>query len=153
MLHAVLLTSPHAHAKITSIDTSEAEKIAGVAAVRVIAPAGTEIQWAGRGSGRDRRQHRRAARAMPSRKIKVDYEVMPHFVREDDLKKVKTRAKPGAANRWKAIRTRRVKDADVGSARATYGIPVLTHCCLETHGGVVQWTPDNKVEVNPSRNR
>lgn len=43
MLHAVLVTSPHAHAKVKAIDTSAAEKHPGVAAVRVIAPAGTEI--------------------------------------------------------------------------------------------------------------
>src|SRR5688572_4160931 len=47
MLYGVLLTSPHAHAKVKSIDTSEAEKTTGVTAVRVISPAGTEIQWAG----------------------------------------------------------------------------------------------------------
>ena len=39
--------SPYAHARITSIDTSEAEKTPGVKAVHIIAPAGTEIQWQG----------------------------------------------------------------------------------------------------------
>ena len=33
MLHAAILRSPHAHARIKSIDTSRAEKLAGVAAV------------------------------------------------------------------------------------------------------------------------
>src|SRR5215210_4060921 len=47
MLFAVLLTSPHAHARVRSIDTSAAEKMKGVTAVRVISKAGTEIQWAG----------------------------------------------------------------------------------------------------------
>src|SRR6266436_548168 len=47
MLFGALLTSPHAHAKVTSIDTSAAEKFPGVTAVRVVAPAGTELQWAG----------------------------------------------------------------------------------------------------------
>src|SRR5438876_4632855 len=47
LLHAVLLTSPHAHAKVKSVDTSAAEKMRGVTGVRVISPAGTEIQWAG----------------------------------------------------------------------------------------------------------
>src|ERR1035438_8098597 len=36
MLFGALLTSPYAHARITSIDTSEAEHIAGVTAVRVM---------------------------------------------------------------------------------------------------------------------
>src|SRR5438046_2711928 len=47
LLFAVLLTSPHAHAKVTSIDVSEAKATKGVTAVRVISPAGTEIQWEG----------------------------------------------------------------------------------------------------------
>src|SRR5258705_1403569 len=47
LLHAVVLTCPHAHAKVTAIDTKLAEEIKGVAAVRVISAPGTEIQWAG----------------------------------------------------------------------------------------------------------
>ena len=48
MIFASYLISPHAHARITAIDTSAAEKTAGVRAVHVIAPAGTEIQWQGK---------------------------------------------------------------------------------------------------------
>ncbi|HEY5730354.1 MAG TPA: hypothetical protein VIS72_09910, partial [Anaerolineales bacterium] len=33
MLYGAVLRSPHAHAKITSIDTSEAQKLAGVHAI------------------------------------------------------------------------------------------------------------------------
>ncbi|MCP5110238.1 MAG: hypothetical protein GY953_05330, partial [bacterium] len=33
MLYGALLTSPHAHAKVTSIDTGSAERMAGVKAV------------------------------------------------------------------------------------------------------------------------
>jgi CO/xanthine dehydrogenase Mo-binding subunit len=44
MLYGALLTSPHAHAKVTSIDTSAAEKLAGLTAVRVSTKPGTEIQ-------------------------------------------------------------------------------------------------------------
>ena len=47
LLFGVLLTCPHAHAKVTSIDIGDAQKVNGVTAVRVISPAGTEIQWAG----------------------------------------------------------------------------------------------------------
>ena len=46
-LFGALLTSPHAHARITSIDTSEAERLDGVKAVRAIAKAGDEVQWEG----------------------------------------------------------------------------------------------------------
>jgi xanthine dehydrogenase YagR molybdenum-binding subunit len=46
MVFAVYLTCPHAHAKVTSIDTSAAEKTQGVTAVHVVATPGTELQWA-----------------------------------------------------------------------------------------------------------
>src|SRR5258707_2739690 len=51
MLHACYLTSPHAHAKVTAIDTSAAEKTAGVRSVHVVPVAGTEIQWQGEEEG------------------------------------------------------------------------------------------------------
>ena len=47
MLFGAYLYSPHAHAKVTSIDTSAAEKVPGVKSVYVMAPAGTELQWQG----------------------------------------------------------------------------------------------------------
>jgi len=147
MLHAVLVTSPHAHAKVRSIDVSAAEKHPGVAAVRVIAPAGTEIQWAGWEVAMVAANTELAARDAAA-KVKVEYEALEHFVREADLKKVKTRAKP-AGEQVEGDPEMAAKQADVVS-EGYYGIPVLTHCCLETHGNVVQWTPDNKVEFNPS---
>lgn len=147
MLHAVLLTCPHAHAKVTSIDTSAAEKSPGVAAVRVIAKPGTEIQWAGWEVAAVAANTESAARDAVA-KIKVEYEMMPHVVIENDLKKVQTRAKP-AGEQLEGDPDQALKDADV-TLEGTYGIPTLTHCCLETHGQVVQWGPDGKVEYNPS---
>ena len=47
MLFAKVLRSPYAHATVKSIDTSEAEKLPGVKAVRVIKGAGKEVQWQG----------------------------------------------------------------------------------------------------------
>src|SRR5262245_62663816 len=47
MLHAVMLRSPHAHAKIKSIDTSAAEKAPGFKALVMIANAGAEVIYAG----------------------------------------------------------------------------------------------------------
>src|SRR5918994_4495420 len=75
LLYAVLLTSPHAHAKVRSIDTSAAEKMKGVTGVRVISKPGTEIQWAGTEvaivAATSEPLARDAVRA-----IKVDYEVL-----------------------------------------------------------------------------
>ena len=47
MTHAHFIRSPHAHAKVKSIDTSAIEKWPGVKAVHVIAEPGTELYWAG----------------------------------------------------------------------------------------------------------
>src|SRR6516164_2606533 len=47
MLHARILRSPYAHAKLTSLDTSAAEKMPGVKAVHPIAKVGQELYYAG----------------------------------------------------------------------------------------------------------
>ena len=146
MLHGVLLTSPHAHAKVTNIDVSAAEKLPGVTAVRVIAKPGTEIQWAGTEVASLAATSETIARDA-LKLIKVDYEVLPHVVREDDLAKVGDRGKPGG-EQVTGDPDAAFKSAAV-TAQGTYGIPVITHCCLEPHGLVVAWKGD-KVEYWPS---
>src|SRR5215213_2224248 len=47
MLHGMILRSPHAHAKIKSIDVTAAEKMPGVKGVIVIAGEGKELFYAG----------------------------------------------------------------------------------------------------------
>ncbi len=47
MLFGTYVISPHAHAKVISVDTSPAEKMDGVKSVFVVAPAGTEILYQG----------------------------------------------------------------------------------------------------------
>src|SRR5438067_10548505 len=46
-LFGVMLYSPHAHAKVKSIDAADAEKMPGVKAVVLIAKAGTELRYQG----------------------------------------------------------------------------------------------------------
>ena len=146
MLFGVYLTSPHAHARVTSIDTSAAEKTPGVKAVHVVSPAGTEVQWAGTEIAAVAATTEEIGRDAV-RKIKVEYEVLPHLVNEGDL------AKAGA--RGKAAGEKMVGDPDKAFQEAEavsegqYGIPVITHCCLETHGSITQWQGD-QVNVWPS---
>src|ERR1041385_4952772 len=47
MLHAVILRCPHAHAKIKSIDTKDAEQVPGFKALYPMAEAGKELYFAG----------------------------------------------------------------------------------------------------------
>ena len=146
LLHGALLTSPHAHARVTSIDTSGAEKLPGVTAVRVIASPGTELMWAGQEVASVAAETEEIARDA-TRRIKVQYEVLPHLVREDDLKKAGVRAK-AAGEQVKGDPDKAFQEADA-VVEGHYGIPVITHCCLESHGNVVEWKGD-KLNLYPS---
>ncbi len=138
-LVAKLLTSPHAHARVTRLDTSEAEKMPGVRAVRVLSPAGTEIQLEGTeiaAVAADTEDQARDA----VRKIRVEYEVLPHLVHDEDLSRAGAWAKPG---------TEQITgDPALGFAQAEvvhegyYGLPTITHCCPEVHGQVMEWEGD-----------
>src|SRR4249920_3513705 len=90
MLYAAYVLCPHGHARITAVDTSAAEKLKGVMAVHVIATAGKEVQWHGQEIAAVAATTEEIAREA-ARKIKVDYEVMPHFVNEADLGKAGSR--------------------------------------------------------------
>jgi xanthine dehydrogenase YagR molybdenum-binding subunit len=147
MLHGKILRSPYAHAKITKIDTSAAEQMPGVKAVKVIQGPGTEIKWAGDEivavAAVDEPTAEDAMRA-----IKVEYERLPHCVNEENLDKVPAgnRAEPTADKKG---------DPDAGFKEAEvvvegfYGNEVMAHCCLETHGQIVEWEGE-KVLIHPS---
>src|SRR5208283_3262316 len=79
LLAGKILRCPYAHARIASIDTSAAEKMPGVKAVKIVQQPGTEICWAGDEvvavAAVDEQTAEDAIRA-----IKVQYEVLPHFV-------------------------------------------------------------------------
>jgi xanthine dehydrogenase YagR molybdenum-binding subunit len=148
MLFGKVLRSPHAHARIVSIDISAAEKMPGVAGIRVIQGPGTEIQWAldeiAIVAAVDEPTAEDAARA-----IKIVYEVLPHVVNERDLEKV-----PAANRRPPTEQTKGDPAAAFSTAEViledTYGNDVITHCCLETHGLVTEWEGENNVLLHPS---
>ncbi|HMV50074.1 MAG TPA: xanthine dehydrogenase family protein molybdopterin-binding subunit [Blastocatellia bacterium] len=148
MLFGKVLRSPHAHAKIVSIDTSGAEKLVGKDNIKIIQGPGAEIQWAGdeiavvaaktEGLAED------AMRA-----IKVTYEKLPHFVNEQNWDTIPeaNRRKPSeniAGDPAKAF-----QEAEV-VLEGTYGNEVITHCCLESHGLVAEWEDDTHLLVHQS---
>ncbi len=135
-LFGVFLHSPHAHAKVKSIDVSAAKAMEGVTAVRVIATPGTELQWAGAEVAIVSAVREEIAKDA-IRAIKVDYEILPHVVQEQDLSKVGSRAK-AAGEQVTGDPDKAFKEAAAVS-EGQYGCPVITHCCLEPHGNVVQW--------------
>ncbi len=89
MLHGRLLTSPYAHARITAIDTTAAEKIDGVKVVMQVVNPGSEILFEGQPvvalAARTPEIAEDAARA-----VVVQYDKLPHTVTAEDA------LKPGA---------------------------------------------------------
>jgi len=139
VLWGKILRCPHAHAKIKSIDVSAAEKMPGVKAVRVIQGPGTEIQWAlDEVVGVAATSEALAEEAL--RAVKVEYEVLPHFVNEADptkAPKVNAGAEEVVGDPDGAMATAEVK------IKGTYGMPPVAHNCMEAHGQICEWTgPD-----------
>ena len=94
MLVAKIVSSPHAHARITKLDTRTAEKIPGVRAVEVFNDVGAEIQWGGTeivALAADTEEIARDAVAA----VKVEYEVLPHLVKEEEVDKAGRSNKAG----------------------------------------------------------
>ncbi len=148
LLFGKILRSPYANAKIISIDTSAAEKMPGVKAVKIIQGPGTAIQWAGDEivavAAIDEPTAEDAVRA-----IKVEYERLPHVVNDADLSAVPDGAKKPPAERVQGDPDTAFKDAEV-VVEGTYGNAMITHCCLESHGQTVEWTDENNVLIHPS---
>jgi len=144
MLYAHGAKCPYAHAKVTKIDTSAAEKMPGVAGVVVINDVGKEIFWAGTDvvavAAIDEPTARDAVRA-----IKVEYEQLPHLVldeKEPDLSEAeKSEWYKVALKETSGDPTSAFQQAEVVH-EGYYGTPVITHCCLETHGSIAEW-PDS----------
>jgi xanthine dehydrogenase YagR molybdenum-binding subunit len=211
MLYGKVVRSPHAHAKVVSVDTSAAEKMPGVKGVYIIQDKGSEIHWAGDDvvvvAALDEPTAADAARV-----IKVEYEPLPHFV--DDFTQPQNVAestgpltqrdigqmlnddapddqviaaiqKRGLAFPMSPELLKRLKDNEVSDevikamqaapvkepqpndspykketeqvkgdpdaafkeaevvSEGVYGCPVITHCCLESHGSIAEWTDND----------
>ncbi|HEX3322861.1 MAG TPA: xanthine dehydrogenase family protein molybdopterin-binding subunit [Terriglobales bacterium] len=220
MLYGKIVRCPYAKAKIVSIDTSAAEKLAGVKAVHVIQKVGSTVQWAGDEvvaiAAVDERVADDAARL-----VKIQYQKMPHFVSdaeppkgagdtagpmsEDDIddaisnqmpdqqlieylgthgvtfkadadyfKQVKEWGYPdpvieairkaqfhevkGGGGHSNYQRAAAITQGEGAKALATadvvsdglYGASAITHCCLESHGSISEWTEPDKLFVHMS---
>ena len=143
MLYARVLRCPHAHARVTSLDTDAASKIPGVKAI-IPAPL-TEVRFAGAPVAA-------VAATTPEiagdalRALKVNYEVLPFVVHapaairpdaprvlagEDNLKEAGKNGDPQKAEAAFA-------NADA-IVEAEYVSQRVHHACLETHGMVVDF--------------
>ncbi len=140
MLFGKMVLSPYAHARIKSIDTSAAEKMPGVKAVQVILGPDADVKWAGQEvlalAAETEEQALDAARA-----VKIEYERLPHLVRDADPAQAGDRAQE-LAEQVEGDPDQGFRDADVVS-EGEYGTSVIAHCCLESHGQVTEWEGDN----------
>ncbi|HEU4870965.1 MAG TPA: molybdopterin cofactor-binding domain-containing protein, partial [Pyrinomonadaceae bacterium] len=143
MLYGRILRCPHAHARVTSIDTDAASKIAGVKAI-IQAPL-TELRFAGAPVAA-------VAATTPEiagdalRALKVNYEVLPHVVHapaaiKPDAPKVvaeenNLQEKGKNGDQQKAEAAFATADAIV---EGEYISQRVHHACLETHGMVVDY--------------
>jgi xanthine dehydrogenase YagR molybdenum-binding subunit len=122
LLAGTILRCPYAHARITSIDTSAAEKMPGVKAVVVIQKPGTEIFWVGDEivgvAAVDEGTVDDALRA-----IKVEYEVLPHFVSDaEPPKNVAADTGPISGEDFQDMEENQVPDDEVIAAIQKRGV-------------------------------
>ncbi|MCB9384821.1 MAG: xanthine dehydrogenase family protein molybdopterin-binding subunit [Bryobacterales bacterium] len=149
MLVARLVTCPHAHAKITAIDIEPAKRVKGFRAAEIITPVGTELQWTHQEVLAIAADTEEAARDC-ALAVKVSYEVLPHWMGDEDVKKA------GAHNRVQPAEDKEDGDVVKGFEEAEvthegyYGLAMITHCCLEPHGQVVDWKENGEIWVYAS---
>ena len=153
LAYAGLVTSPHAHAQVTSVDTAKAQALPGVLAVKAF--AGKRVTYAGTIV---------AAVCAESpgvlddalQAVRVTYDVKSHAVTvEDALKDGAPQVGRGQPNdRLPRRRGRLVRGKpDEALANApvrvseTYRTAIQTHSCFEPHGCVVEITPEGEALV------
>jgi xanthine dehydrogenase YagR molybdenum-binding subunit len=146
MTYGRIVRSPLAHARIVSIDLTEAQKAPGVKAAIAWKQPGDEVMFQGdevAAVAADTEE--RAGDA--ARLVRVRYETLPHVAT------VEQAMAENAPVVFKDGNTRQANkeetgDPDAGFKQAahiveqTYSTHVITHVCLETHGCVCEWDGD-----------
>ena len=138
LLISKIYRSPYAHAKITAIDTSDAEKLPGVKSVRVILGVGKETNWVGDEVIAVAAESEDIAEDAV-RKIKVEFEELPHLVLEENLEQAGDYAKKAGA-KTAGDPAKAFSDPDIVISEGYYGASTIAHCCLESHGNIAAWT-------------
>jgi xanthine dehydrogenase YagR molybdenum-binding subunit len=151
MLFAAVLYSPHAHAKITRLDTSKAEGAKGVRAIHLFVKEGDTVRFQGDDIAAVAADTEELARD-GVRAIEIEYEVLPHVVIEEESMK---ESAPKLSNRGNVQKGRAQEEGNPDEAmgkaevtiEATYSLPVITHVCLEPHGLTAAWEGEKKAKA------
>jgi len=141
MLWGKMVGSKYAHAKIAKIDTRAAESMPGVKAVVVMIPEGGEVFWANQeivAVAADSEERAEAA----ADAVKIEYQPLPYLV-HDDLQTAGAQFTKQLENRTNGNPDQAFQQPDLVVSEGVYGAPVITHCCLESHGQVTEWNGDH----------
>ncbi|HXW16201.1 MAG TPA: molybdopterin cofactor-binding domain-containing protein, partial [Terriglobia bacterium] len=84
-------------------------------------------------------------------KIKVEFEELPHLVLEENLEQAGDNAKK-AGSKTAGDPAKAFSDPDVVISEGYYGIAAITHCCLEAHGNVAEWTGEKLLTYSSTQN-
>jgi CO/xanthine dehydrogenase Mo-binding subunit len=162
MLHAAILTCPHAHAMVKKVDTSVAEKMPGVQAVLKDGSPGANISWfGGRGGFASRlfdthcRYHGDEVAVVAAdtiyqawdavRAIAVEYDVLPSAATIEEAQKAGAPVIRDGGNKPQAPAPYQRGDVDAAFKAAdvvlehTFRTPCELHNPMELHGCVVKW--------------
>ena len=131
LLFAAVLHSPHAHAKILKIDTSEAEALPGVKAIHLIAQEGATVRYHGEEILALAAESEEVARD-GCRAVKIEFEVLPHAATEEQAL---SEGAPRLTPRGNTQEGRAQEDGDPDGAmqqaaatvEGSYSLPVITH--------------------------
>lgn len=143
-LYAKLLTSPHGSAKVAKLDIEPAKKVPGVKAVHIFRDVGSDLTCDGELIVAVAAETPEQAADGVSA-VAITYDVLPHFVDEDDLETAKQRelTKPLGEQKKGDVEAA-LKDAKAVH-KGYYGVHTITHMCLEPHGSHCEWKGDQLV--------
>ena len=144
MLYLKFTLCPHGRAEIREVDVTPAIQLPGVVVARALMNPGDETHYAGYEVAVVAAETEEVAREA-ARLVKVQYNVLEHNVIDDD---------PEVAEEWRSTGRPRVKgDVDQALASADlvvegrYGVPVVTHCCFEPHGSVIEFKGEERIDA------
>ena len=132
MLYAKLVTSPFAKAEVTGIDTQAAEALKGVKGVWK-EEANKNVAYVGQILAAVAAETEEIA-TEAARLVKVHY--TPQEAQVNDNNPELSKDKPTLRQTGKVDEA--FAEANLITQSGTYGLPVITHCCLESHGQVAE---------------
>lgn len=145
MVWAKFVLSPHGRQKVVAIDLAPAQAVKGCVYAEARVEAGAEIANPGDPVAVVAGETEEAAREA-ARRVVVRYESLPHNHQARDLDAVPEEFR-------RVGRERGEGDVAAGFASAAqtiegfYGCEIITHCCLESHGVVVEHEGEDRLTV------